>query len=99
MSKLLTTGQLSMRPGYPSEWTMARWRRDNIGPAYTRIGGRIFYSLDDVEQWEKSHRGGGEEMPARQKRGRKPKASARTKKQARKPQMNSAEMGDLFDGI
>ncbi|WP_234731070.1 hypothetical protein [Acidocella facilis] len=77
-SAMLTTGQLSMRPGYPSEWTMARWRRNNIGPAYTRIGGRVFYSLADVESWEKSHRAGGDEMPERKKRVRKPKATAGT---------------------
>ena len=97
MSKLLTTGQLSMRPGYPNESTMARWRRDNIGPAYTRIGGRVFYDLADVEAWERLHRGGGDEMPARKKRGRKQKPKAA--KQPRKPQQKASDMADLFDGI
>lgn len=70
---VLTSGQLSLRPGYPSEWTLSRWRKENIGPAYMRIGGRVFYAISDVEAWERSHRGGGGEMPFHQKKGRKPK--------------------------
>ena len=56
MSKLLTSAQLSGRPGYPSEWTLSRWRRVGMGPPYTRIGGRVMYALADVEAWEKSNR-------------------------------------------
>lgn len=60
MGKRLTSAQLSARPGYPTEWTMSRWRRDNIGPPYQRIGGRVFYDLDEVEAWERSNRHEGD---------------------------------------
>lgn len=74
MAKLLTGAQLAAYPKYPSEWTLARWRRENIGPPYQRIMGRIFYDLAEVEQWEQSKRGGGREIPNRKKSGRKRKA-------------------------
>ena len=71
-SGVLTTGQLSLRPGYPSEWTLSRWRTENIGPPFQRIGGRVFYAVADVEAWERARRGGGGEMPFHRKKGRKP---------------------------
>ncbi len=74
MGKRLTSAQLSSRPGYPTEWTISRWRRDNIGPPYTRINGRVFYDLGEVEAWEQSRRGGGQDKPTPKTRGRKPKA-------------------------
>ncbi len=60
MGKRLTSAQLSSRPGYPTEWTISRWRRDNIGPPYTRINGRVFYDLGEVEAWERSNRHEGD---------------------------------------
>ncbi|WP_298222659.1 hypothetical protein [Acidocella sp.] len=77
MSKLLTSAQLSGHPGYPSEWTLARWRRENVGPPYQRIMGRVFYDPAAVEEWERSKRGGGHELPAPRKRGAKSKAKLR----------------------
>lgn len=75
MVKLLTTAQLSARPGYPSEWTMSRWRHDGMGPPFQRIMGRIFYDLDAVEEWERSKRGGGKAPPDRKKCGRRRKVT------------------------
>ncbi|MFP5248617.1 MAG: helix-turn-helix transcriptional regulator [Acidobacteriota bacterium] len=94
--RMLTSGQLAMRRGYPSEETLSRWRHDNIGPAYVRIGGRVFYDLTDIEAWEKSRRGGGEEMPARKKRGRKPKVKPAARRHTARQKVTG--MGDLFDG-
>ena len=51
---LLTSAQLSARHGYPTEWTLARWRRENIGPPWVRHIGRIYYDLEQVEAWERS---------------------------------------------
>ena len=73
MVKLLTTTQLSARPGYPTEWTMSRWRHIGMGPPYQRIMGRVFYDIDAVEEWERSERGGGKAPPERKKRRRKRK--------------------------
>lgn len=32
--------------------TLANWRSQGIGPPFSKIGGRILYRLDLVEQWE-----------------------------------------------
>lgn len=40
--------------------TLQRWRADGYGPAYLRIGGSIFYRLEDVESFEARMRQGGE---------------------------------------
>jgi hypothetical protein len=32
--------------------TLQRWRNTGTGPAWMRIGGRIFYRLDDVSAFE-----------------------------------------------
>lgn len=74
MTKLLTSAQLAAYPKYPSEWTLARWRRENIGPPYRRIVGRIFYDLAEVEAWERNKRGGGHDAPKGKKSGRKQKS-------------------------
>lgn len=31
--------------------TLARWRHEGAGPAYTRAGGRILYKGSDVLDW------------------------------------------------
>lgn len=57
-SQLLTVNELVARwksSLYPvSPITLARWRRDDRGPRYIKIGaaGRIFYFLDSVQQYE-----------------------------------------------
>lgn len=36
-----------------SHRTLERWRWDDTGPAYMKIGGRIVYRLEDVLSYEK----------------------------------------------
>lgn len=38
--------------GKVSVKTLANWRSTGTGPAYTKIGGRVFYALEDVQRWE-----------------------------------------------
>ena len=33
--------------------TLATWRSRKLGPAYTKIGGRVLYPLSAVEAWER----------------------------------------------
>lgn len=40
--------------------TLQRWRVDGYGPVYLRIGGSIFYRLEDIEAFEASIRQAGE---------------------------------------
>jgi len=35
-----------------SHRTLERWRREDRGPGYLRIGGRIVYRLGDIEAYE-----------------------------------------------
>lgn len=32
--------------------TLANWRSTGEGPRYTKIGGRVLYPVDAVNQWE-----------------------------------------------
>lgn len=32
--------------------TLANWRCQNLGPRYTKIGGRVLYPLAEVKRWE-----------------------------------------------
>ena len=34
--------------------TLEQWRYRGIGPQYRRVGGRVIYSLDEIERFEKS---------------------------------------------
>jgi len=34
--------------------TLANWRSSGISPPFTKVGGRIFYRLQDIEEWEKT---------------------------------------------
>lgn len=36
--------------------TLANWRSNGDGPNYTKIGGKVLYSIADVIQWEKHRR-------------------------------------------
>lgn len=49
--KHLRQRQLARRWGV-SEQTLANWRWQRIGPSYLKIGGRILYRLEDIEQFE-----------------------------------------------
>lgn len=77
---MMTPGQLSLRPGYPSEWTLARWRRENIGPPYRRLIGRVYYALDDLEAWERSQASHPKEINPQTQLGRKLKPQEQEQK-------------------
>lgn len=47
----LLASDLSRRWGVPP-WMIHRWRRAGLGPAWQRIGARVFYRLPAVEAWE-----------------------------------------------
>lgn len=57
-SRLLTPGELVKRweqSLYPvSNVTLSRWRRDDKGPKFIKIGaaGRVFYLLESVQEFE-----------------------------------------------
>ncbi len=51
---LLTPEQLSERwQGRIKPNTLAQWRTEGKGPAFTKIGNKVFYRLDSVIEWEK----------------------------------------------
>jgi hypothetical protein len=60
-SNLLTPSELVKRweqSLYPvSNVTLSRWRRDDRGPNFIKIGaaGRVFYLLDSVKEFETAH--------------------------------------------
>lgn len=48
---LLTTAELARRWRLAPR-TLQRWRNFSFGPAWMRLGGRIYYRLSDVEAFE-----------------------------------------------
>lgn len=42
-----------------SEKTLANWRQLGQGPCATKIGGRIAYHIEDVQEYENSRRAAG----------------------------------------
>lgn len=60
-SRLLTPGELVKRweqSLYPvSNVTLSRWRRDDKGPKFIKIGaaGRVFYLLESVQEFESTN--------------------------------------------
>ena len=44
------------RRWHVSPRTLERWRWTGDGPAYFKIGGRVVYRLDDVEDYERRRR-------------------------------------------
>lgn len=36
--------------------TLIRWRSLGVGPAYIRVGGKIFYQKRDLDAWLEKHR-------------------------------------------
>ena len=60
-SRLLTPGELVERweqSLYPvSNVTLSRWRRDDKGPKFIKIGaaGRVFYLLESVQEFESTN--------------------------------------------
>ena len=52
--KYLTPAELVERyKGRISLGTLANWRCLGNGPEYTKVGGRILYPLEKVEDWER----------------------------------------------
>lgn len=45
--------------------TLTNWRALGTGPRFTRIGGRVLYSLEEVETWERSQVRGKRGRPRR----------------------------------
>ena len=56
----LTPLELSRRwKNMISPGTLANWRANRKGPAYVKMGGRVLYPVQAVEQWERSRPSGG----------------------------------------
>lgn len=54
MEQFLTPKEVSVRyKGKITERTLANWRSSGEGPRFTKIGGRVLYSLEAVIEWEK----------------------------------------------
>lgn len=52
-SEYMTPQQLTERyKGVITLRTLANWRSNRDGPAYTKIGGRVLYALCEVTKWE-----------------------------------------------
>jgi len=50
---ILTPTELSQRyNSLVSLKTLANWRSTGEGPAFTKVGSRVFYRLTDVLEWE-----------------------------------------------
>lgn len=56
----LRQNQLAKRWGIAQQ-TLANWRWQKKGPPHLRIGGRILYRLEDIEQFEAEHLRGNTE--------------------------------------
>jgi hypothetical protein len=41
--------------GAVGEKTLANWRVTGRGPRFTKVGGKIFYSLEEVAKWEEKN--------------------------------------------
>lgn len=51
--KFLTPADVAARyDGNISTRTLANWRSQGTGPAFTKIGGSILYPLAKLEEWE-----------------------------------------------
>lgn len=52
--ELLTEQMLALR-WHCSTSRLQRWRTDDKGPAYLKIGGKVLYRLEDLRDYEKAH--------------------------------------------
>lgn len=52
--ELLTEQMLALR-WHCSTSRLQRWRADQKGPAYLKIGGKVLYRLEDLRDYEKTH--------------------------------------------
>jgi hypothetical protein len=39
--------------------TLANWRSQQVGPAYTKVGGRVLYPTASIAEWEQKRTVGG----------------------------------------
>lgn len=54
--KFLTPHEVSARyDGRITVRTLANWRSQGRGPAFTKVGGAILYQVDQLETWEQSN--------------------------------------------
>jgi hypothetical protein len=54
--RYLTPEELSQRfDGKIKTTTLANWRNLGIGPKFTKLGGKVVYSLDQVEAYERKN--------------------------------------------
>ena len=44
--------------------TLERWRWENVGPRYLKLGGRVVYRLEDVEAYEAENLRAGTPVPS-----------------------------------
>ena len=51
----LLTVELARR-WHMSHRTLEQWRWKKVGPRYLKIGGRVLYCLEDIEEYEAAHR-------------------------------------------
>ena len=51
----LSEKRLARRWGL-SHRTLERWRHDEHGPAYLKVGGRVVYRIEDIEAYEAARR-------------------------------------------
>ncbi len=61
--KLLSSDEAAVSIGYKPN-TLAIWRIKKIGPAYHKLGCRVFYSIDDLQVWVMKRRIDPETRPA-----------------------------------
>ena len=53
MKTFMTPKEVSNRyKGKISERTLANWRSKGDGPRFTKVGGRVLYTLESIEDWE-----------------------------------------------
>ena len=54
---LLTAEEVCARwKGHVKPGTLANWRNKKMGPDYTKIGGAVFYDIEDIKKYERESR-------------------------------------------
>lgn len=52
--EFFTPAELAARyKGQITTRTLANWRSAGIGPPFTKVGGRILYTVSDIVEWER----------------------------------------------
>lgn len=50
--KYLTASEVSVRlNGHVKAQTLANWRNLGTGPAFTKLGGKVLYPVDKLDEW------------------------------------------------